>query len=281
MRKETLLIRFLYQTVTGRSILKILVQPWVSRKVGIFLNSKFSRWLVPVFVKKNGINMDEYEKKDYKSFNDFFIRKRNKERIDMTPNHLISPCDGYLSVYSIEESRTYKVKNTEYHLEQLLDSAVLAQKFSGGYCMIFRMTPRHCHRYCYICDGVRQESRKIAGKLHCVRPVAYTSVPVFVENNREYVKIRSDLFGYVVQMEIGALLVGKIYNHQSGNKVLQGQEKGYFEFGGSTILILLEKNRVKIEKRILECSMQDQETEVRMGTMVGTFQKEVENAVYE
>lgn len=62
MRKETLLIRFLYQTVAGRSILKILV-PWVSRKVGIFLNSKFSRWLVPVFVKKNGINMDEYEKR--------------------------------------------------------------------------------------------------------------------------------------------------------------------------------------------------------------------------
>lgn len=281
MRKETLLIRFLYQTVTGRSILKILVQPWVSRKVGIFLNSKFSRWLVPVFVKKNGINMDEYEKKDYKSFNDFFIRKRNIERIDITPNHLISPCDGYLSVYSIEESRTYKIKNTEYHLEQLLDSAALAQKFSGGYCMIFRLTPRHYHRYCYICEGVKKESRKIAGKLHCVRPVAYTSVPVFVENSREYVEIRSDVFGHVVQMEIGALLVGKIYNHQSGNKVLQGQEKGYFEFGGSTILILVEKDRVKIEKKILECSMRDQETEVCIGTMVGIVQKERGNSVYE
>ncbi len=281
MKKETLPIRFLYQTVAGRSILKILVQPWVSRKAGIFLNSKFSRWLVPLFVKKYGLNMAEYEKRNYKSFNDFFIRKRRKERIDITPDHLISPCDGYLSVYPIEENRAYTIKHTQYHLEQLLDSAALAQEFSGGYCMVFRLTPRHYHRYCYICEGIRQESKKIAGKLHCVRPVAYTSVPVFVENSREYVEIRSDIFGDVVQMEVGALLVGKIHNHQTGSKVLQGQEKGYFEFGGSTILILVKKDRVKIEKKILECSMQDQETEVCMGTMVGIFQKERENAVYE
>lgn len=273
MKKESLAIRFLYQTVAGRSILKILVQPWISRIAGSFLSSGFSGWLVPLFVRKHRISLTGYEEKNYRSFNDFFIRKRIKQQNDIAPDHLISPCDGYVSAYHIEENRTYKIKNTEYNLEQLLGSAELAQRFSGGYCLIFRLTPSHYHRYCYICDGMRQGSGKIAGKLHCVRPVAYTDVPVFVENSREYVEICSDVFGHVVQMEIGALLVGKIHNHRGGSKVLQGQEKGYFEFGGSTILILVEKDRVKIEKNILECSMREQETEVCMGTVVGIAQQ--------
>ncbi|MBS5083890.1 MAG: phosphatidylserine decarboxylase [Clostridiales bacterium] len=105
-----------------------------------------------------------------------------------------------MSVYPIEESGTYKIKNTEYHLEQLFDSIALAKKFLGGYCMIFSLTPRHYHKYFNICD-------------------------------RD--KIKPNLLGYVIHMEIGALRVGKICNNHSGSKVLQDQEKGYFEFGGS------------------------------------------------
>ena len=158
--KEILLIRFLYQTAVGRCVLKIVVQPWVSRKAGAFLNSKFSKWLVPIFVRKHRINLAEYEKKKYCSFNDFFTRKRNSDCIDITPDHLISPCDGYLSVYPIDETRTYRIKNIEYHLEQLLDSKILAQRFSGGYCMIFRLTPKNYHRYCYVCEGNRKRPER-------------------------------------------------------------------------------------------------------------------------
>ena len=82
-------------------------------------------------------------------------------------------------------------------------------------------------------------------------------------------------------MEIGALLVGKIHNHFCDEKFHRGQEKGYFEFGGSTILILLEKDKVNIEKRILERSMRNQETEIRTGEMVGVVQKEMGCECYE
>lgn len=88
-----------------------------------------------------------------------------------------------------------------------------------------------------------KESEVIDGCLHCVRPAAYSSVPVFVENSREYIVLSTPAFGTVVQMEVGALLVGKIHNFRSNRRVFQGQEKGYFEFGGSTILVLVKKNR--------------------------------------
>lgn len=271
MKKDTLFIRFLYHTIPGRLILRILVRPQLSRKAGVFLNSGYSRWLIPLFVKKNGISLKGYEEK-FGSFNVFFTRRRSVEQIDITPKHLISPCDGLLSVYPVGKDRIYRIKHVAYELERLLENKKLAQHFSGGWCLIFRLTPSHYHRYCYICSGVRKESKRINGKLHCVRPAAYTSVPVFVENSREYVKLESDILGTLVQMEVGALLVGKIHNHPAGLKVMRGQEKGYFEFGGSTIIVLLEKERVKIKKEIMEHSRRMEETEVRMGEKIGEIQ---------
>lgn len=271
MKKETMLVRFLYQTKAGRCILKILVQPWLSKIVGIYLNSRFSSWMVPLFVKKYRINLSEYKKEKYNSFNDFFIRERTTENIDTKPEHLISPCDGYLSVYPVGKDSRYTIKHIDYDVAQLLEDKDLAEHYAGGYCLIFRLTPQHYHRYCYICDGKKMMSRRIEGKLHCVRPVAYTAVPVFVENTREYVEIDSARLGRVIQMEIGALLVGKIHNHQRGRKVMKGQEKGYFEFGGSTIVVLTEKDRVHINHDILVRSKKGRETEVLKGSMIGSL----------
>lgn len=269
MKKEALSIRFLYGTVVGRAILKPLVHPFVSRLAGKFLGSGASAWVVPWFIKKHHIDMEGYEEKRYRSFNDFFTRRRVTERIDITPNHLVSPCDGYLSVYPVDEERTYHIKKVEYNLEELLRSKTLAERFSGGLCLIFRLTPQDYHRYCYACDGVRVKSALIGGILHCVRPMAYTSVPVFVENSREYVVLRTDFFGTIVQMEIGALLVGKIHNYHGKVKVTKGQEKGYFEFGGSTILMLVEKDRLDLAERVVENTKTGKEMKIRLGETVG------------
>lgn len=269
MKREALSIRFLYGTMAGRAILRLLIQPLVSRKIGKFLNSRFSRWLVPLFIKKNHIDMTEYEDKTYHSFNDFFTRKRCTERIDITPRHLISPCDGYLSIYPIERNRTYRIKNVEYSLTRLLNSRELAGQFTGGYCLLFRLTPQDYHRYCYVCDGIRTESVLIEGCLHSVRPKAYTSVPVFLENSREYMVFSTPSFGTVIQMEIGALLVGKIHNFRDRNRVVQGQEKGYFEFGGSSIVVLIKKERLELSADIAEHIKNENEMKIRLGETIG------------
>ena len=86
---------------------------------------------------------------------------------------------------------------------------------------------------------------RIPGRLHCVRPIACTFVPVFTENSREYTVISSPQFGQVVQMEIGALLVGKIHNYCREDGVWQ---EPYFYSCNSTVMVHIRKLRVKIEK---------------------------------
>lgn len=269
MRKETLVVRILYNTLIGRGILKILVQPSISKLGGIFLDTYCSKWIIPFFVKKHQIDMKAYQGMKFSSFNDFFTRKRQTDKIDCNVKQLISPCDGYLSVYSVNEQQTYSIKNVEYRLEELLQDKELAKRYSGGLCLIFRLTPQDYHRYCYVCDGIKKDSKAISGKLHCVRPIAYTSRPVFIENSREYTVIQSKEFGQVIQMEIGALLVGKIHNHDDDKNVSQGREKGYFEFGGSTIVVLVEKDRLYIQNEFIRKTYLGEETKVRLGEVVG------------
>ena len=62
--------------------------------------------------------------------------------------------------------------------------------------------------------------------------------------------IKNQILGKVVQMEIGALLVGKISNHKRKKQefVRSGQEKGYFEYGGSSIVVLTKKDAELPEK---------------------------------
>lgn len=271
MKKETRTVRFLYRTVVGRCILKILVQPWVSKMAGAYLSSSCSRWLVKVYVKKHQIDLSFYPKKNYKSFNDFFTRERSHQGIDITKEHLISPCDALLTVHSIGEDSVYQIKHVEYSLKQLLGDDQMAKHYAGGYCLTFRLTPQHYHRYAYICNGTRTKTKKIQGKLHCVRPIAYTALPVFIENSREYTVMASEQGGKIVQMEVGAMLVGKIQNHATGSEVYQGMEKGYFEFGGSTIIVLLEKDRAKIDPLILKQSAMGIETDVYLGMKIGEF----------
>ena len=70
-------------------------------------------------------------------------------------------------------------------------------------------------------------------------------------------------------MEVGALLVGRIVNHHGKALVRRGQEKGYFQFGGSTVVMLLEPGAVNIDSDILENSCAGVETVVRFGEKIG------------
>lgn len=244
---ESATLRFLYRTAPGRAILKCLICPPVSKAAGYYLSSRASKWLVPYFIRKHDIDMKgvEIPRGGFASFNDFFTRKRKGDMRNRDCGYLLSPCDGWLSFAKIRENTVFLIKASRFSLEDLLGDARLAQQFQGGEALIFRLTPSNYHRYCYAAGGQIVYEKTIKGKLHCVRPVALRKVPVFAENSREYQVIKSKEFGMIVQMEIGALLVGKINNCGNArklNNVQQGDEKGYFEFGGSTILLLLQRN---------------------------------------
>lgn len=270
---ESAALRFLYRTPPGRVFLKFLIYPPVSKAAGHYLSSRASKWLVPYFIRKHGIDLKDVEipRGGFASFNDFFTRKRKGDISKTNSGYLLSPCDGWLSFAKICENTVFLIKASRFSLEELLGDEKLAERFRDGEALIFRLTPADYHRYCYAADGSIVHEKKIKGKLHCVRPVALREVPVFAENSREYQVIRTADFGLIVQMEIGALLVGRISNYGRTpglNNVQQGEEKGYFEFGGSTIVLLLQKNAASLCEKWEKSRGCGIERKVRMGEPV-------------
>jgi len=268
--QETVL-RFLYGTTLGRLLLKPLILPPVSRLAGCLLSSPLSKPLIPLFVKKHSIDLSQFTKNEFHSYNEFFSRVIDPalRPVDETPTHFISPCDCKLTVLPVTANGVFTLKHTDYTVSSLLRNHVLAQEFLGGYALIFRLTVDDYHRYCYVADGTPSAPVKISGVFHTVNPIANDHFPVYKENTREYTILHTDTFGDLLLMEVGALLVGKIVNHPVTHPVKRGQEKGYFQFGGSTIVILVKKNVLEIDNDILENSAKGIETIVRLGEKIG------------
>lgn len=265
--KESGALRFLYNTTVGRLILKLLIARWVSKLCGVFLESRFSKPLIKKFVKNNGIDLTVFESDNFKCFNDCFCRKIKDGHRPLPQDEKVffSPCDGLLSAYHIKEDTVLPVKQSKYTISSLLRNDKLAQKYQNGICLVFRLCVDHYHRYCYPVSGVKGENVFIKGKLHTVRPIALETSQIFTENCREYTVIDTENFGSVLQMEVGAMLVGKIKNHHGKGNVTRGEEKGMFLYGGSTIIVLLEKDKVKINNQFFEATDNNAETPVKMG----------------
>lgn len=261
----------LYGTTAGRALLKVLTAPFLSKVVGSFLSTRASCVFISPFIRKNGIDMSQFAETEYRSYNAFFSRKIRPDarKVDMDPRHLISPCDSKLTVLPIREDGYFTIKNTPYTSESLLKNRELAQGYAGGTVLIFRLTVDDYHRYCYAFDGEKGENVPIPGVLHTVNPIANDYYPIYKENSREYCVIHSQVFGDVIVMEVGALLVGKIVNHPSVGTVSRGQEKGYFQFGGSTVVMMLKAGAARIDADILENSAAGIETVVRFGEKIG------------
>lgn len=261
----------LYNTVCGRALLRILTHPAVSKLCGAFLDSPASKFLIRPFVRANGIDLSQFYSDDFRCFNDCFARKiRPYQRpFDEDPSTFVSPCDGHLLAYNIEKGTVIPVKQASYSIARLLHSRKMAKRYEGGYCLVFRLCVDNYHRYSYFDSGIKGENHFIGGKLHTVQPIALESVPVFTENCREYTVMKTDNFGTAVFMEVGAMLVGKINNDHGRCAFVRGQEKGHFSYGGSTIILLLQKDRLVLDDNILKASEAGKETPVLMGEKLG------------
>ena len=270
------MIQALYGSVAGRAVLKVLVSPVVSKAAGAFLSSRLSVPLIKPFVRKNNIDLSQFDPGPYPNYNEFFSRKIRPELrpVDAEPTHLISPCDSKLTVLPISPESRFVLKHTPYTVAEMLKNEQLAQKYEGGTAMIFRLTVDDYHRYCYMADGQKEANVKIPGVLHTVNPIANDVVPIYKENAREYSILHTEHFGDVLMMEVGALLVGKIVNHHGKAAVKRGQEKGYFQFGGSTVVLLVQAGQAVIDPDILENSQEGIETIVKFGEKIGISAKQ-------
>ena len=266
----------LLEVIYGHALTRMLLRPFLSPAVsdicGKFLSTRLSRRIIPSFVKKNHIDLGIYEKQEFDSYNAFFTRKIKAEQrpINEQKNILISPSDGKVTAYPITQKGRFWIKHTQYSAAQLLKDERLAERYMGGRIYVIRLTVDDYHRYCYVADGRKSRQRKIRGVLHTVNPVANDYYPIYKMISREYCLLKTKELGTILLMEVGALMVGKINNHEEDSaQVKRGDEKGMFEFGGSTIVVMTEPGMAEPDKDIIYNTKAQAETLVKMGESIG------------
>ncbi|MBR4719255.1 MAG: phosphatidylserine decarboxylase [Lachnospiraceae bacterium] len=261
----------LYNTRAGRLLLLPLISKPVSDISGFIMDCRISKLFIKPFARKNHIVLTDYELDDVKCFNDFFRRKIRKglRPVSEVSSELIAPCDGLLKVSRISRGSIIEAKQSRFTVRGMLRDWRLADSFDGGYCFVYRLCVDNYHRYIYFDSGRKHKNRHIRGVYHTVRPVALDAFPVFVQNTREYAVIDTENFGRCVQMEVGAMLVGRIVNKKTEPcAVRRGTEKGYFEYGGSTVIVLLPKQELTFDERILKGIGEGCEIPVKMGETI-------------
>lgn len=258
-------LTFLYTTVFGRLLLKLVSAPVASDLAALYYRSPLSRGKIRRFAAEFLPELTQQQLSDYRSFNDFFIRTR-PTAFDPDPQVLTAVADSKLSVFPISEALRLDIKNSTYSVEELLQDRDMARRFAGGTCLVFRLVMSDIHHYHFFDRGEVLQSKKIKGQLHTVRPIS-EAYRVYARNQRHVTLMATEHFGTVAQIEVGALLVGRIVNHPI-KAFERGTVKGHFEFGGSTVVVLLEKNP-QLDADIIAANASGLETRVLAGERIG------------
>lgn len=259
------LLSFLYTTVIGRILLKLIVaRPWFSRLRSYYQNSKKSKKDIEPFIREYNIDISPYDGK-WECFNDFFTRKRNYDNL-YNADTFVAIADSKLSAYPIDDHLCLRVKNSVYTLDEIVAHQIDLNMFKNGTVLIFRLSVDDYHRYVYPDDGELVNQYKVKGELHTVRPIS-EKYRVYSRNTRVINVMSTKNFGKIVQVEVGALLVGCIHNNAS-KRFKKLDEKGYFSYGGSTV-ILFVNDTIAIDEDIIQQSRSGFEAKVTIGEKIG------------
>lgn len=254
-------------------VLSIFVRfPFFSRLYGYLQKLPSSRKKIEPFIKDFHVDANEFASGEFKSFNDFFIRKLKPEKrpIVQDPRVAAMPADGRYLVYPTFDR--FLVKGQSFSLFDFLQSRADCNRYAEGSMAIIRLCPSDYHRFHFPCDGIATKARLINGPLHSVNPMALRKrFSILAENKRMLTEIDTDQFGTILYVEIGATNVGTIrQTYTPDQKVKKGAEKGYFEFGGSCIVLFFEKGRIQFDDDLIRNTENGFETRANFGESLGS-----------
>ncbi|MEX6626265.1 phosphatidylserine decarboxylase [Tenacibaculum salmonis] len=268
-------LNLLYNNPFGKmALLPIAKRKFLSSWYGKRMDKPNSVTKIKGFVKQLNIDMNEAQKpiEDYVSFNDFFYRKL-KRGARPIENGFVSPGDGKMLAFeNIADIDKFFVKGRQFTLKEFLGNDTLAEKHKNSSLIILRLAPNDYHRYHFPFKGTPSKMTKIKGDYFSVSPYALASnfTKVFCENKREYCILSSEVKGDIIVAPVGATMVGSIIDTYTPNSpVKKGDEMGYFAFGGSTVVLIVDKNNLKIDADILKNTKNRIETFVKMGEKIG------------
>lgn len=270
-------LRFAYENPAGRFFVWLAARrAFFSRWYGWKMRKPASALRVLPFITEYNLNVDEFAKSafDYKTFNEFFYRALKPAARPIADGARIAvfPADGrHLAMPDVDTADGFYVKGAKFSLGELLGDESLAIKFAGGAMLISRLCPVDYHRFHFPVGGVPNEPRLINGWLYSVSPVALRrNVRYLVENKRELTLIESPEFGTVAVLEVGATNVGSItQSFVPGRTMAKGDEKGLFAFGGSCVITLFQRGRIRFDADLLSSSEQHVELYAKMGDRLG------------
>lgn len=268
-------IRWAYQDAGSSLLERVLFRSsLVSRLFGAWFDSPLSRGKIASVIDELSIDMKEARDpvENFSCFNDFFVRHLKPEArpFDEDPRQIISPADGRVLVFpKLDEDVFVPVKGHPMSIRTMLPG--LYERFLGGALAIMRLCPADYHRYHFPTAGRIVESHDIPGALHSVNPIALGAGPdVFGANKRSLTLIETETAGTMCFVEVGAFGVGSIVNTTTAGTVTKMQEKGYFKFGGSTVVVVFEPGKIRFSDDLIANSAKGLETLVKVGQPLAT-----------
>jgi len=264
---------WLYNNPVGEaSLWGLAKRKVVSSIYGDMMDCPSSAEKIGPFVEEFNIDLGIAQKQQFSTFNDFFTRKlkRDARLVDTNSNIVVSPADGKVLAYSNIINSDFIVKGYQFDVYSFLEDSALARKYHDGSLLIVRLAPNDYHRFHFPVDDSVSPIVRITGDYYSVNPIAlHKMAEIFCLNKREFVVISNQQFGDVIMAEVGATMVGSIIQTYNGNKVTKGEEKGFFKFGGSTVVLLFEKGKIHIDKDLLMNTSKNLETTVKVGERIG------------
>ncbi len=270
-------LKWTYGNPLGRLSLHAFVKRgFFSRWYGRRMDQPASRAKVAPFIEQFGVDVSEFADApdSYATFNEFFYRRLKPEArpIAKGDDLAVFPADGrHLGFQNIAETDGIFVKGRMFDLGELLEDAELASRYREGTLVMSRLCPVDYHRYHFPVGGKASTPRIVNGPLYSVNPIALRqNIRIFSENKRAICRIESERFGTVLMLEIGATCVGAMeYTYKPDATVGKGEEKGFFKFGGSSTMLLFEKNRIRLDEDLVRNSANRCELYAKMGERMG------------
>lgn len=244
----------------------------------------WSRRRIRRFVERLGVDLSEARMgpDGFRSFRDFFVREIDLSRrpIDRHPDTIVAPADGkVLAFRDLDPGRRFRVKRSVFDLAGCLGDDGLAARYAGGALVIQRLTLRDYHHFHFPVDGIPGQTCSLPGRYEAGGPYSLQSlVPFYGENHRQVTLIGTERLGQVAMVEVGAMTVGTIrQRYRPGRAVKRGDEKGHFDLGGSTIVLVFEPGAVRLDEDLCASTREEIETYVRMGERIGAATSSTQN----
>jgi phosphatidylserine decarboxylase len=245
-------------------------QPAYDWLVAAVQHSRFSARKIDSFIKKHKIDMREFEPVMYRSYSDFFTR-RFRDGMRSFPKartRMGAFAEArYFAWSELDPAQQFPIKGHSLDLEQLLGNKSRARPFIGGPILLARLSPVDYHHIHYPDDGRTLSHFAIGGRLWTINWKALQSKPDILFRNERHVQfLQTRNFGRLGFVEIGAMTVGRVIRvHDAKKPFRRGNEKAYFDFGGSAVVVFGEKGHWIPSRDLLQNTQDCVETFVRLG----------------